>query len=234
MTAPNPNSSHTPDPKIIVRIQKLLALSTSNFKEEAESALLKAQKLMLLHGLNNEDVTAECPAHEAVVEREVYHSQTPLWHGRLAVILASNFRCRSIWFNRYRNDKKIRVMTFVGYEQDAEVAAAAYAFAIALVNYNLRCIKKRFPRVTRAYLNTYIQGFIKGVQDKFREQVKKEEWGLILVTPAPVEKHYEDYHSIPLKPRGQQAKLSKNDNAYEKGYQDGKTFDPDRKRIGRK
>ena len=226
--------SRDPDPKIIVRIQKLLALSTSNFQEEAESALLKAQKLMLLHGLSSADFSSDGAAHEPVVEKEVYHSQAPLWHGRLAVVLASNFRCRTIWLTRYRNDKKIRVMTFIGYKQDAEVAAAAYAFAIALVKYNQRCIKERYPRVTSAHLNTYVQGFIKGVHDKFSEQVKKEAWGLILVTPAPVEKHYEDYNSVPLKPRGRAAELSKNDNAFSKGYRDGKTFDPDRKRISRK
>ena len=223
-----------PDPKIITRIQKLLALSASNFKEEAESALLKAQKLILQHGVSSAEISFDSDAHEPVVEREVYHSQTPLWHGQLAEVLASNFRCRTIWFTRYRNDKKIRVMTFIGHEQDADVAAAAYVFAIALVKYNQRCIKKRFPRVTSAYLNTYVQGFIKGVRDKFSEQVKKESWGLILTTPAPVEKHYEDYNSTPLKPRGRAAELSKNDNAFGKGYQDGKTFDPDRKRIGRK
>lgn len=234
MLSQNQETHNTPDPKIVARIQKLLALSTSNFKEEAESALLKAQKLMLLHGLNSEEISSGSDAHEPVVEREVYHSQTPLWHGRLAVVLASNFRCRTIWLTRYRNDKKIRVMTFIGHEQDADVAAAAYAFAIALVKYNQRCIKKRYPRVTSAYLNTYVQGFIKGVRDKFSEQVKKEAWGLILVTPAPVEKHYEDYNSVPLKPRGRAAELSKNDNAFSKGYQDGKAFDPDRKRIGRK
>ena len=53
-------------------------------------------------------------------------------------------------------------------------------------------------------------------------------------TDDEVEKHYEDYNSVPLKPRGRAAELSKNDNAFSKGYQDGKTFDPDRKRIGRK
>ena len=234
MLSQNQETHSTPDPKILARIQKLLALSTSNFKEEAESALLKAQKLMLQHGVSSAEISFDSAAHEPVVEREVYHSQTPLWHGRLAAVLASNFRCRTIWLTRYRNDKKIRVMTFIGHEQDADVAAAAYAFAIALVKYNQRCIKKRFPRVTSAYLNTYVQGFIKGVRDKFSEQVKKEAWGLILVTPAPVEKHYEDYNSVPLKPRGRAAELSKNDNAFSKGYQDGKTFDPDRKRIGRK
>ena len=233
MTLLDHNTHLPPDPKIINRIQKLLALSTSNFKEEAESALLKAQKLMLLHGLASEDVALNSPDHEAVVEREVYHSQAPLWHGRLAVILQSNFRCKTIWHTQYRNNKKMRVMTFIGHEQDAEVAAAAYAFAIALIKYNQRCIKKRFPHVTSAYLNTYIQGFLRGIEDKFREQVKKEEWGLILVTPALVEKHYNGYKPVAVKPRGRAAELSKNDNAFSKGYQDGKTFDPDRKRIRR-
>ena len=97
MFSQNQETHSTPDPKILARIQKLLALSTSNFKEEAESALLKAQKLMLQHGVSSAEISFDSAAHEPVVEREVYHAQTPLWHGRLAAVLASNFRCRTIW-----------------------------------------------------------------------------------------------------------------------------------------
>lgn len=233
MISPTPSDIPRPDPKIISRIQKLLALSTSNFQGEAESALLKAQKLMFLHGLAGEDINPAIASHEGVTEKEVQHSQTPLWHGKVAVILASNFRCESMWRIQVKGAKRIRIMTFIGFEQDAEIVAAAYSFAIALVNYNMRCIKKRFPRVTRAYLNTYIAGFIRGLRDKFIEQVKMEAWGLILVTPAAVTERLASHNPKEIKPRGQEAKLSKNTNAYAQGYLDGKTFDPDRKRISR-
>ena len=111
MTSPNLNTHLTPDPKIISRIQKLLSLSTSNFQGEAESALLKAQKLMLLHGLAGEDINPDIAAHEPIAEKEVQHSQTPLWHGKVAVILASNFRCESMWRIQVKGSKRIRIMT---------------------------------------------------------------------------------------------------------------------------
>lgn len=42
--------------KIIDKIRKVLAMTKSNYREEAEAALLKAQQLMALHGLTMSDV----------------------------------------------------------------------------------------------------------------------------------------------------------------------------------
>lgn len=220
-----------PKEKIINKIQKLFARRQSSFAAEAETALLMAQKLMLEHGLKIEDIE-QAPREELkVIEESAYHSQTPLWHGRIAVILSNNFRCKCIWTWQYRNGKKIKIMTFIGFPEDAAITKEAYMYAIALVNYNVRCIKKRYPRVTRAYINTYIDGFISGLNAKFKEQVDREKWGLILVTPVPVKEKFESLNPVITKPKGKKPEKSKNENAFNKGYQDGKTFDHNRKRV---
>lgn len=208
-----------PDEKIVRKIQMLFAKKESNFKAEAETALLKAQELMLKYGITMQDVTGQ-----EVLELSVYHSQAPLWHGRIASILAKNFRCKYIWTTQWRGTRKVRVMTFIGYPEDAEIIKEAYMYAISLIRYNIRCLKKRYPRVKTPYINTYIQGFIAGLRVKFQEQVEREEWGLLLVTPVPVEDHYESYNPVPIKPRGRLAEQNNNQSAYKKGYFDGKSF----------
>lgn len=217
--------------KIINKIQKLFARKQSNYAAEAETALLVAQKLMIQHGLTMQDI-GQLPSEECkVAEQSAYHSQTPMWHGKIANILAKNFRCKSIWLWKNRNGNTVRVMTFIGYPEDAAIVKEAYLYAIALVNFNIRCIKKRYPRVTRGYLNTYIDGFIVGLKTKFDEQVNKEEWGLVLVTPVPVQTQYDAYNPVTINPKGRPPEKSNNQKAFNQGYIDGKNFEHDRKRI---
>lgn len=219
-----------PDHKVINKIQKLFARTESTFSAEAESALLKAQELMLKHGLSMKDIGLEENTQE-VKEETVYFSQAPIWHGSIAYILAENFRCKSIWDTVYRNNRKMKVITFIGLEEDVLIVKEAYMYAIELIRYNIRGIKKRFPRATAAYINTYIKGFIDGPNVKFHEQVKKENWGLVLVTPTLVEEAYQRYLPVAYKARGKKPEYSNNDNAYQKGYVDGKAFEHDRKRL---
>ena len=219
--------------KVINKIQKLFARKQSNFAAEAETALLMAQKLMIQHGLTMQDIGETPLENIEVVELHIYNSQTPMWHGSIARILSSNFRCKNIWIWQNQNGKKIRIMTFIGYSEDVIIAKEAYVYALALVKYNIRCKKKRFPRITVAYINTYIDGFIDGLRAKFKEQVNHEQWGLILVTPVPVQVQYDSYNPITIKPKGKKPEKSKNQNAYSQGYVDGKTFNHEKIRIAK-
>lgn len=206
--------------KIRSRIKKLLNRAESNYSAEAESALLKAQQLMLEHGINKEDIETEDV--QTVVERKAYHSQVTLWQGGVARVIASNFRCKHVWDTEYHAGKKKRVMTFIGFEEDAAIANEAYMYAIALVNRNIRKLRKRYPRVTIKYINTYKKGFLDGVSAKFKDQVNKNDWGLVLVTPMAVTEYYDSLGAVPLKQR--KIIESKNENAYQQGFLDGKSF----------
>lgn len=130
-----------------------------------------------------------------------------------------------MWTRIHYKDKKVKVICFIGFSNDIEVVKAAYNYAIALVRRNVRAIKKRFPRATTAYINAYIEGFIQGLYSKFKEQVDKHEWGLVVITPLPVQKYFTDIGTVPSKNLGRKPVVSKNQNVYKKGFIDGKFFE---------
>lgn len=212
-----------PNAKVIGKIQKLFARRESNFEAEAEAALLKAQELMMQHGLSMSDIQNH--TDDPVIQEDIICSHTPAWQGRIAVILANNFRCKIMWNRITYNGKRVKVVCFIGFASDIEVVKAAYNYAIALVRRNVRVLKKRFPRATTAYFNAYIEGFIQGIYTKFKEQVDRNQWGLVVVTPLPVQKYFTDLRTVPSKKLGRKPVVSKNENAYKKGFIDGKYFE---------
>jgi hypothetical protein len=206
--------------KIMKRIKKLLDRAESNYSAEADSALLKAQQLMIQNGISKDDI--EDIDLQPVIEKQAYHSQTSLWQGKVAYIIAANFRCKCYWHIDYQSGTKKKIMTFVGFEEDTVIATEAYLYAIALVNRNIRKIRKRYPRVTIKYLNTYKTGFLDGLHAKFKDQVEKNDWGLVLVTPVRVTEYFSSLGTVPTKTR--KIVESKNENAYQQGFLDGKAF----------
>ena len=62
--------SYVPEHKVISKIQKLFARTESTFSAEAENALLKAQELMLKHGLTMEDIDLQTPVNDKEVAEE--------------------------------------------------------------------------------------------------------------------------------------------------------------------
>ena len=206
--------------KIMSRIKKLLDRGESNYSAEAESALLKAQQLMMEHGISKDDL--DDIGLKPVIERQAHQSQVSLWQGKVAYVIAANFRCKCFWHNENYAGKKKKIMTFVGFEEDVAIATQAYLYSIALVNRNIRKIRKRYPRVTIHYLNTYKKGFLDGLRAKFEDQVKQNNWGLILVTPIAVTEYFDNLKTVPTKTR--KIIESKNENAYQKGFLDGKAF----------
>ena len=220
-----------PKEKVIAKIQKLFARKESNFSAEAETALLMAQKLMLQHNISMSDIDEAVIEEQEVVEMCVQRSQTPTWHGAIADIIARNFRCKIMWRISRKTGKRVRCVVFIGLTDDVVIVSEAYAYAIALVRYNMRCIKKQQPQAKTAYVNTYVIGFIDGLEAKFREQVQRENWGLMLVTPALVQAKFDSFHPAAQKNAGRKAQCYNNPRVYAQGYQDGREFDHTAKRI---
>lgn len=89
--------------------------------------------------------------------------------------------------------------------------------------------EKRSRRKTFDLKNSYIRGFLSGIKEKFEDQFNqlKEEYGLVVLTPVPVEvdKAYEEMS----KDWGANLKYSlptiEEIEAYHKGFQDGNTVD---------
>lgn len=110
--------------RILEKVKKCLARSTSDNPNEAEIALRMARKLMDQHQLDLQDVKAS-EVHEEVIDAET-KKRPPVWKTRLAMVCAEAFGCEVIisagWFGC--NFKVIGV--------DSAPSLAVYAYEVLL------------------------------------------------------------------------------------------------------
>lgn len=79
---------------IILKIQKLLALSKSSNENEAQNAMLKAQQLLIKHKLSLKDVelySSENIKVDSFNTEQRFRGQS--WKSNLAQVIADNFSC---------------------------------------------------------------------------------------------------------------------------------------------
>lgn len=214
--------------KIVRKIQLLLKKTTNNpSMEEAQTALLMAQRLMAEHGVSQADVESQedvsIPKKKATRSDLKFESTTPWYKRKLANVIASNFRCYS-WIGRSGRSSK---MVFLGVEQDVELAKMTYEFACDAIKYGASQYAKELRKIEyvssiTAVKNDYMIGWINGLEDQFKEQVNKNNWGLVLVKDALVVKEYENMSFS--KGRRSSISVSGSSNARGAGYRDGKGF----------
>lgn len=148
---------------IVEKIQKMLA--TANDKaaseSEAQNALLMAQKFMAKHGLEMTDVIAHADEDQKkeVVSDFTESQKTEWWQGRLATIVANNFRC-FIYVSKYSGNQRI---VFVGVKEDAEIAKTVYMFAASVL-----------PHLAKKYLKDRKKKVEKASGYSFKDMTDKE------------------------------------------------------------
>ena len=204
------------DDKILTKIQNLIELANDGNDEEGQTALLMAQRLMLKHDISLDQVEAfgnnkgaEEESSEKVVDSR---KRMPWWIKTLHAVLAANFRCRSL----VNQGSGITHVSFFGAKGDVEVVSKIYEAAVMYLNYRL----KRLPNKSPDYKNSYLQGFLSALAQRFQAQV--EEFGLMVI---PSEKVNDDFAAkYPLvktsrlkRPEGY------NEDAYISGKRDGES-----------
>jgi hypothetical protein len=127
--------------KILVsKVSKLLAKAqTTNFEAEAQTFLAKAQEILAENGLS----MAEIEALSEEQQRAMVTSSEPYvmgkhvidWKGRLAQVIAHNFRCLIFYGYKWdraagRNDRTIVMM---GMGEDVAVARDVFVAAVDVV-----------------------------------------------------------------------------------------------------
>lgn len=213
------------DEKIRRRIQKALALASNNpSEEEANTALLMAQRLMLEHGYEDKDF--ELGEKKEIVQKEVTDYKKLFWYEKdLATIISENFRCH-MWWSGYGNKNKI---IFFGLKKDVEIASDVYNYAFTYMQHLCKQYVDEFvTEGKRQARNDYRLGFITGLEEKLKEQV--QEYGLILVKDPEVQDKYDeksnDMEVISSRTPSMEAVFH-----YLSGKQDGEQFDHERKQI---
>lgn len=212
--------------KIIDKVRKLLSLATSSNANEAQSAMLKAQELMIRNGLSMTDVSD-------IRDKKVTDSSTnrvgrfPWYAYDLGNVIAENFRCYMV----VNSNKQTRMIRFIGLESDANMAIEVYNFAFHYLKEQIKSFKLNFKKEVifvdnkdlNAYGNDFARGFINGLRYKFKNQIEEQQWGLVLVKDDAVIKHYNDMKVGTSK--NTTVTSAGNDEAWLAGYVVGKDFE---------
>lgn len=230
--------------KILERAKKLLALAGNNpSQEEAEAAMMQAQKLLLKHGLKISD--AEDHGEPVKAQHHNANSGTktvPWWHQRIAGVVAKNFRCDHYkstsrgWSRRYTTSR----MVFVGLPGDVDLAVEIFKLAVETAKREATkfLVRQKKKEAEDGYAwqwnrsrsiairNDYLQGWVDGLRLAFVKNV--EENALVVVKPPEVR---EAMNAMNLRfTRGSQLTSAYSGAARSAGKADGARFN-NRKKL---
>lgn len=206
---------------ILSKVKKLLAVAEgSNYEQEAQNAMLKAQEFMLKHNLTIEDIEFKEDKKEVTDETAMQTSRMPWYWKNLMMVIGENFRCQP-----YISKGRISRACFIGLKEDVKLVKEVFNYAVNTVE---KCAKNYTEKYKRpgfnisGVKNDYIQGFIIGLRDKFKEQVESKGFALMLVKDDAVIQAIENKKLR----KGQSSRITRNynDDAKQAGYQQGRNF----------
>lgn len=181
--------------EVVSKVQKLLALSTSPELEEAQQALLAAQRLMAEHNLSMADVERE--TRREIVTRAVPRIVPPERYG-LAIIahmIAMHHGCATATAARSKGGvPDIILIIGVGDAPDVCVKLCGYALDAVARTEQAQC--RRLPTESdKDYadrLYWFERGFAQALAMEYGAQEDKyAEWGLVLSQPTEVREYIE-------------------------------------------
>lgn len=210
--------------KILDRVKKLLELAKDNANEnEADNAMLKAQEYMARHKISQSEVDTiiDKETEPNVIEEPfTLWSKTKWWERELASVIAWNFRCYYVIYTR----NSLTRLSFYGKDEDVWLAKEVYEFASWAIQYHSKQYMKERDVADRTIKtglkNAYMKGFINGLNARYKKQVAENEWALVLVKDAIVEKKWTDRDLKKVKNKSNASFLN-DAQARKDGYDEG-------------
>lgn len=119
------------DPKILGKITKCLALSSSDNPHEAAAAMRQAHALMAAHGVSAEQITMADIGEAHANSRTMARNKPAQWEGALAAMVGKAFGCQMMLQRSVAIDRPKMVLNegsyvFVGIAAQAQVAAYTF------------------------------------------------------------------------------------------------------------
>jgi hypothetical protein len=214
--------------KVIEKVRKALALARDNPNDhEAETAMLLAQRLLAKNGMSMNDVEdSEGDKLDRIMEMHITErsGRIPWWKKSLAYTIAENFKCKSL-ITRFGNSNSS--LTFFGLEEDVLVAVEVYQYAEMVIDKLAKSYVGKIYRSgesTKGVRNDFIYGFLTGLNDKFKEQVETNEWGLVLSMDALVVKTFSEKKMRKSSSSGIRPEFAGDSRAHDAGYKEGENF----------
>jgi hypothetical protein len=218
----------TEQEKIITKVQKLLsnANDSATTPEEAQAFMLKAQALMAKHNLSATDIASDCDAKNVVEDTPIDYMRMPFWYGQLASIIGHNFKC----YTFIRTGKGKKKIMFVGLEEDVDLAKEVFNYATEYLKHKIELVKvtlkfkKHDTIYVNGYVNEFVLGFMSGLSQQFADQVKNNEWGLVIVKDPTVEEKWADLQKILKSKSSGKIRTAGGEEAFSKGFEEGNNF----------
>ena len=184
--------------KITQKIKNLLDLANNNPSEnEAKAALLKAQELMLKYNISISDEEMNRDSSSVVTKSYRFEGRRLLqYHLSLAGIIAKNFRTKTYYTRRG--------IHFMGFTEDATTSQMLLEYLINFIDTGFNSFLKqdkknnpekyfgRGPQYSKFIKRSWIQGFLSGLRQAFKERSEDSTYELMLVTPNAVMEKYEE------------------------------------------
>ncbi len=174
--------------QILEKISKTLKLGTNNNNaNEAQSAILAAQRLMAKYQITQEEInnfidendSEDTEVIEEQAEKEMNNNK---WKRKLMITIAKNFRC-DVFF---RGSKLI----LVGAKEDILITKRVYLYAKKSILNNFRIFfKENYETditnnsMRNKYKREFALGFITGLSEKFEKQKANSELSLVVINP---------------------------------------------------
>lgn len=202
-----------------------------------------AQKLMIKYDISMGEVESKKESQDIKQGQVTVHKKLFWWERKLAIIISNNFRVKFFYNNKHLNgQKKIkRAIVFLGFDRDVELAKEMYVLAYdVLTFYTKQFVEEQYKDKgffrdhgkTADYKNSYIRGFLEGMDTRFKEQVEKmkQEFGLMVLLPVEVQSAYDEMFAG-TKGIGFQLPPIGEIQAYQRGFSEGNQVDYTRSSI---
>ncbi|MCR5791377.1 MAG: hypothetical protein K6G83_15950 [Lachnospiraceae bacterium] len=167
--------------------------------------------------------------HKIKLNKEFGARRNP-WTVHLAAIIGAHYCCQS--YRQHRKGRQTNNICFVGLDEDAEVCTEIFKYAYNYViagTKRVRLENLEYPqRYITKFCNSYGYGFVKGLDDAYREQEAEKEagWGLVMSIPKEVTEETEGMENGHFRAKAEKELYS---DDFATGYKDGKEFTPGRR-----
>lgn len=235
---------------ILKKIRDLLATADkSNSVSEAQSAMVLAQKLMLKHKISFREIEQQKMLDLVIDENGITDFRRLTWWEKdLANTIARNFRVKIYLTAIEENGVEKRKLNYYGEKSDVELASEMYQIGYAtLVHYANKAVDAYYkvngnqPRkssVTSKLKNSYIRGFLFGLENRFEEQARELQkenpsFAMVLLVPLEVERAFQNrFNSLDkCRPVNRPNVYKDTEDLYKLGLIEGQGIDLTKKTI---
>jgi len=188
-------NSKSVESSILRKIKKMFALAESSNENEARTAMVMANNLLLKHNISMADINNKKDyVHKFVGD---VLSKTPSEFNIIANILTDYFFVLTIWAFSYdaKNDRKGSRLELSGTPENVEIAEYVYFFLVNQAESLWRKYKIENNINSQKFRKSFVLGVIMGFREKLQQdRNSSKERGLIWLGDPQLNNYYHQLH----------------------------------------